>query len=77
MPYIKSEGMTLVSSFLQESVVHICQGGFVACIRIQLYLLNPDVFSKGKPNHVQVIATVAESAGQLNPNCMKQETDQN
>lgn len=72
--YIECEGDALVAGFGHQSLMHCSLGGFVVCWGVQLYVLEPDVFSEGQANHIQVITPVAESTGKLNPSCIGAKT---
>lgn len=66
--YLKSERICIVSSLLQQGVMHVVQGGLVV-LRVDLYTLDPDVLPEAQAHHVQVIATVAEGTRQLHKHC--------
>lgn len=66
--YLKSERICVVSSLLQQGVMHVVQGGLVV-LRVDLDTLDPDVLPEAQAHHVQVIATVAEGTRQLHKHC--------
>lgn len=68
MSYLKSERICVVSSLLQQGVMHVVQGGLVV-LRVDLDTLDPDVLPEAQAHHVQVIATVAEGTRQLHKHC--------
>lgn len=66
--YFKSESMRVVSSLLQQGVMHGAQGGLVA-LRVDLDVLDPDVLPEAQAHHIQVVATIAEGTRQLHKHC--------
>lgn len=62
---VESEGMALLSCLLEQAVMHGSEGGFVVSSRVQLEVLEPDVFPEGQSNDIQVLTAITESTGQL------------
>lgn len=62
---VESEGTALLSCFLEQAAVHGSEVGFVASIRVQLDVLDPDVFPKGQSNDIQVLAAIMKGTSQL------------
>ena len=71
LPYVEGERVGVVPGLLHQGVVHDAQLGLVA-LRVDLDLLVPDVLPERQANHVQVLAAVAEGAGQLREHCHRQ-----
>lgn len=66
--YLKGEGVRIVPCLLQQGLVHGAQLGLVA-LRVDLYLLEPDVLPEAQAHHIQVLTAITEGTGQLYESC--------
>lgn len=65
-PYLKGEGVGVLPKLLHQLLLQRseCLGGLVRHRRVQLGGQHVDVLPEGQADHVEVIAAVAERAGQ-------------
>lgn len=68
LPYLERERICVVSSLLQQGVVHGAQGGLVA-LGVDLDMLDPDVLPEAQAHHIQVVTTITEGTCQLHKHC--------
>lgn len=66
---LKGKSVSLLSDLLQEEFLHGCLGRVLPRGRVDLDALDPDVPPEGQPHHVQVFASVAEGAGEVDVHC--------
>lgn len=69
---LKGKGISLLSDLLQEEFLHRRLGRVLPRGWVHLDALDPDVPPEGQPHHVQVVASVAEGAGQVDVDCKDQ-----
>lgn len=66
---LKGKSISLLSDLPQEEFLHRGLSRVLSRGRVHLDALDPDVSPEGQTHHVQVVASIAEGAGEVDVDC--------